>query len=84
MDEEEQINDRLESMVPTNCVAAGVTCNEASTDPTCNEEVKNSVNQQLIQRNNIVQSPYVNSPFQNCQNNGSDNSLVMAQTMFEV
>ena len=57
MDEEEQINDRLESMVPTNCVAAGVTCNEASTDPTCNEEAKNSVkNKQLIQRKNIHSS----------------------------
>ena len=73
MDEEEQINDRLESMVPTNCVAAGVTCNEASTDPTCNEEVKNFVNKQLIQRKDIHSSD-VNCPFQNCQNCYSDNS----------
>ena len=73
MDEEEQINDRLESMVPTNCVAAGVTCNEASTDPTCNEEVKNFVNKQLIQRKDRHSSD-VNRPFQNCQNCNLDNS----------
>ena len=38
-DDEEQINEMLESMEPTNWVAAGVTCNSAWTDPTWKRQI---------------------------------------------